>query len=729
MPRVAGVAIGLVLAGCPRAGAPPHTDVPDAGAPDAPIATAPPYGGSIDGDAAVFRVRSTRATRVEVWIYAAPTGASAMHTAMDHDGDTWSARVSLADLHANGVDTIYYGYRAWGPNWTYDPAWTPGSDLGYVARVDADGNRMDPNKLLIDPYAREISHDPQSPAVPDGTIYRTDAATRDVDSGTYGPKSIVLADDALDTGTRPTRTLRDDVVYEVHLRGLTAGDSALACSGTYAGAAARAADLASLGVTAVEFLPVQETQNDNNDVDPTSDSGDNYWGYSTLAYFAPDRRYACDRSPGGPTREFAAMVRAFHDAGVKVFLDVVYNHTAEGGGASLLSWRGLDDAAYYELDDAGTGFTDQTGIGASTNATSSLMRDLTIDSLRYWHDALGVDGFRFDLAAVLGNGCARGCYSWKPTDPAGILVRTTQELGGASLIAEPWGVVAGTYQVGHFPAGWSEWNDHFRDDVREDQNQLGTVTPGDLATRIAGSSDLYGARGPVASIDYLSSHDGMTLFDLYACNGKNNTQAWPYGPSPGGDDNNHSWDHGGDAVAQRQAARTGLALELLSAGVPMLEGGDEVMRSQRCNNNPYNLDSPAMWLPAPASLTTDQLAFRLFTQRLLQLRASHAALRPHALSSASISWVYPADQALGWRLDGAALGDVARAIFVAYDGGTAGVTFTLPAHAPDTHWYRVADTGAWAEAWGNAAAPGTEYMMNGPSYALGARSLAIFVEQ
>ena len=742
---ILAAAVTLGLAGCPRASAPPP-----GGSSDGPVAAdaapaGPPLGGSIDGDDAVFRVRSTRATRVEVWIYAAPTGAAlavSAPLAIEPGTDVWSARVATADLRAAGVDTIFYGYRAWGPNWTYDPAWTPGSDLGRVAQVDADGNRMDPNKLLIDPYARELSHDPQGPLVPDGTIYRTDDAHRDVDSGTYAPKSIVLTAPPPDPGPHPARALRDDVVYEVHLRGLTEGDDTLACKGTYAGAAARAASLAALGVTAVEFQPLMETQNDGNDVDPTSDTGDNYWGYSTLAFFAPDRRYACDRGPGGPTREVAAMVAAYHAAGLKVFVDVVYNHTAEGGGASLLSWRGLDDAAYYELDTAGTGFIDQTGLGASTNATSPLFRDLTIDSLRWWHDALGVDGFRFDLAPVLGNGCARGCYTWDPTDPAGVLERATVELGGADLIAEPWGVVAGTYQVGNFPAGWSEWNDHFRDDVRQDQNQQG-VTMGTLQARLAGSPDLYGAsgRGPTASIDYLSSHDGFTLDDVFSCNTKSNNQPWPYGPSTGGDDNNHSWDHGGDAAAQRQAARTGLALELLAAGVPMIEGGDEVLRSQHCNNNPYNLDSPAIWLD-PADAATNA-AFRTFAQRLLELRASHAALRPRAwLGAADVTWYQAggatadagflgdaSQQALGWRLDGAALGDATRAIYVAYDGAAQDVTFTLPAPIADTHWFRVADTGAWAESWGNAAAPGTEYMMNGTSYGLGARSLAIFVDR
>lgn len=756
---VVALVLGPWLAACPAA---QDTAAVDASArDDGPTAFTPPRGGTWapDGGAVHFRVASERATHVEVWIYAAPRGEPArLSRALERgaDGD-WRGEVSAAELTAAGVATIYYGYRAWGPSWTYDAAWTPGSDLGFVARVTADGDRMNPNKLLLDPYAREVSHDPITPGSLDGTAYRTDDANRALDSGPIAPKAIVLPPAALtdgDLGPRPTRALADDVIYEVHLRGLTAGDAALPCAGTYAGAAARAAELATLGVTAVEFLPVQETGNDANDVDPASNNGDNYWGYSTLAFFAPDRRYACDRSPGGPTREWRAMVKAFHDAGVKVLIDVVYNHTAEGGGGSLLSLRGLDNAAYYELSTNGTGFYDSTGIGANTNARHRLFRDLVIDSLAAWHHDLGVDGFRFDLAPVLANGCDRGCFRWDPGDPDGVLRRAARALparpgdggAGVDLIAEPWAIGNGTYRVGQFPDGWAEWNDQFRDLVRQDINLVGVVdvTLGGLADRLVGSPGIFraGGRGPAASVNFVVAHDGFTLADLHACDGKNNGQAWPYGPSSGGSDTNYSWDFGGDPVRQRQAARTSLALTMLAAGVPMMVGGDEVLRSQRCNNNAYNLDSIATWLDPAAA--TRQAAFRTFTQRLLGFRAAHPALRRRAWhDAASLTWLGtdglplpdaffhdPGAHFLAWRVAGTAAPDEpARAIYVAYNGATTAVAATLPAPTAGAAWYVVADTGAWFEDHQNFYAPGAEYRMNGRRYDVGARSLAIFVER
>jgi glycogen operon protein len=687
---------------------------------DAAVAWVAPMGATYEpgGEAVEFRIAAPRATRVEVWIYAEAVGAAeVMRVALDRDGDVWATRIE------GGLpETVFYGYRVWGPSWAWDPAWLPGSEAGFVARVTADGDRMNPNKLLIDPYAKELSHDPI-----DASANRTDDEHRTIDSAPVAPKGIVLRDEGVDTGPAPTRALRDDVIDEVHLRGLTAGDGG-PCAGTYAAAAERAAYLAELGVTAVEFLPVQETWNDGNDADPTSASGDNYWGYSTLAFFAPDRRYACDRTPGGPTREWRAMVRAFHEHGVKVLIDVVYNHTAEGGGGSLLSWRGVDNATYYELDAAGTGFADQTGIGASTNATSPVFRDLVIDSLRYWHEELGVDGFRFDLAPVLGNACARACFDYQPDDPDGILVRATEL--GVDLIAEPWGIGGGTYQVGHFPPGWSEWNDRYRDTIRQDVNLAGVtdVTLGWLADRISGSPDLFGARGPEASIDYVVSHDGFTLHDLVACNGKSNDQGWPYGPSGGGTDANYSWDYGGVAARQRQAARTTLAILMLSAGVPMITGGDEMLRGQRCNNNPYNLDSTATWID-----WTDldaQAAFATFTRRLIAFRHAHPALRPATWwTGATIAWLGtdgralpdalfddPGAHFLGWRLDG---------LYVAYNGAPQALTITLPAGAT---WRRAADTAAAMEPSANFREPGEEDAA-GPTYAMAARSLAIFVEQ
>ncbi|HEY3806718.1 MAG TPA: alpha-amylase family glycosyl hydrolase [Kofleriaceae bacterium] len=692
---------------------------------------------SPDGSEVSFAVASSRATRIELDVFDAATGAAPVLTLpLAQTGDVFSALVPAGQLPA----VIYYGYRAWGPNWPYDASWVPGSAAGWIADVDGDGNRMNPNKLVFDPYARELSHDPETPDQASGTPYAV-GSNRDVDSAPVAPKGIVVADDPPDFGTKPTRALRDDVIYEVHVRGFTQGlgsATGATCAGTYAGAAAQAGYLASLGITAVEFLPIAETQNDRNDVDPASDSGDNYWGYSTLAYFAPDRRYACDRTPGGPTREVRAMVQAFHAAGIKVLLDVVYNHTAEGAGSSLLTLRGLDNAGYYALDAAKTGFTNSNGVGADVAAQQPLAQGLILDSLAYWKDTIGVDGFRFDLAPVLGNVCGPGCFTFDPNSlPSTIaqrFARPTDGGDGADLIAEPWAVVANSYEVGQFPAGWSEWNDHVRDTIRQDQNganATGTTpnTPSQLATRIAGSSDLYASRGPQAGVTYLVSHDGFTLHDLYACDAPNNTQAWPYGPSSGGSTTNYAWDHGGDAVQQRQATRTGMALELLSAGVPMIAGGDELAHGIQCNNNPYDLDSVATWLDYTAQ--TDILW--TFTQRMLAFRAAHPALRPAGWSSptwfdgtgaiASTAYMATATEpVVAWTVGG-----TSDPIYVAYDRGAADVTITIPAAPNGLTWYRVADTGAWDEPGANIAAPGSEYMMHQASYALGARSLALFI--
>jgi isoamylase len=365
-------------------------------------------------------VDSTRATRVEVWVYADPHDAEPVLTeVLEPVSDTrWEVIIDGEALRDAGVETIYYGFRAWGPNWPYDPAWEPGTEVGFIADVDAEGNRFNPNKLLIDPYAREISHDPQTIEEGGHAVFASGPDRRQLDSGRRAPKSIVLPElEPLPPG--PDRPFSRDVVYEVHVRGLTRNDPAVeeACRGTYAGAATRAEFLAELGVTAVEFLPIHETDNDHNDREEGAE-GDNYWGYSTLNYFAPDRRYACDKSPGGPTREFREMVEAFHAEGIKVYIDVVYNHTGETGTwgvsdtAAIFSMRGLDNAAYYQLSEDGLGYVDNSGVGANLDVTSPLAKQLVMESLRYAHEQLGVDGYRFDLAAVLGNQCSAGCFEY-----------------------------------------------------------------------------------------------------------------------------------------------------------------------------------------------------------------------------------------------------------------------------------------------------------------------------
>jgi len=736
----------------------------EAGAPEA----SPPDG---DGDAGAwplgssfdptsqrfhFRVRSATATAMEVDLFAAALDASAKLTApltQDGSADSWSASVSLADVTAAGITgTVYYGYRAWGPNWPVAPGYVPGTMAGFLGDVDDAGNRFNPNKLLIDPYTREISHDPLSPGHTDDSLYAVGSANRAKDSAPEASKSVVLTglpgSQAPDVGTKPARALADDVIYEVHVRGLTENDpQTTSCAGTYAAAGAKAAYLESLGVTAIELLPIEETQNDTNDLASAAmtTNGDNYWGYSTLADFAPDRRYACDQSIGGPTREFAAMVKAFHDQGIKVFLDVVYNHTAEGGDSSLLSWRGLDNASYYELDATGAGYNDDTGIGANYNIANPIARDLVLDSLTYWSTELGVDGFRFDLAAVLGNTCETSCYAFAGSMPGDFLAMAVAALPGEALIAEPWGVAAGTYQLGNFPQGWSEWNGQFRDTIRTAQNLLGVTptTPESLVDYLGGSPSLFSAaRGPTASINYLDCHDGFTLHDLYSCDAPNNAQAWPYGPSSAGTTQNYSWDQGGDAGAQEQAERTGLAILATAAGVPMIAGGDEIGRTIQCNNNPYDVDSLANWPAEDSGLLG-------FTSSLFAFRGAHVVLRPRTFRTgtdhngngvADVTWLdatgavanaaYLADASnsfLAFRLDGTEALDSASSIYVAYNASYMTQAVTLP--APLASWHVAADTGAVLATGSYVAPSGSEPAYAGPTYMMTGRSVAIFLDR
>jgi isoamylase len=724
-----------------------------------------------------FRVYSSRATRIELWLYRTASGAQeVVRYVMTKDPvtDVWSKTASVATLqNTYGITgTVYYGYRAWGPNWPYDSAWTKGSGTGFITDIDANGNRFNPNKLLIDPYAVEISQDPNTASCTDGTIYATGATHRNKDSGACAPKGLVIAPITTSNGTKPTRALKDDVIYEVHVRGLTMNDTSIAASlrGTYAGAAQKAGYLASVGVTAVEFLPVQETQNDTNDVDPNSDTGDNYWGYMTLNYFAPDRRYSSDKTAGGPTREWKAMVKAFHDAGIKVYIDVVYNHTGEGGAwggtdgltvYNIQSWRGFDNPTYYSLTSDMQHSWDNTGVGGNYNTRNTVAQNLIVDSLAYWRDTLGVDGFRFDLASVLGNTCQHGCYNFDKMDSGNALNRIVGELPprpdnggtGIDLIAEPWAIGGNSYQVGGFPSGWAEWNGIYRDAIRKKQNKLGvdTVTTGTLATRFAGSADLYGddGRKPWHSINFLVAHDGFTLNDLYMFNTKQNNQPWPYGPSDGGEDNNNSWDQGGVAADQRKAARTGLALMMLSAGVPMITGGDEALRTQFGNNNAYNLDSPANWLYW--TRTTNEANHQTFTSRLIAFRKAHPALRPIGFYSSvdnngnvleQLRWFKPdgaqADSAyfgdannhaIAWRLDGSEFGDSASAIYVAYNGWSGQVNFTLPWPGNGKSWYRVTDTATWNEGANTFVTPGSEAFIGGEYtvYGLQGRSVLVLI--
>lgn len=714
----------------------------------------------------IFRVYSSRATRIEVDLYASSMGSAEVlrfPLSANNSTNIFSASIPVATLQAAGIkgSPVYYGYRAWGPNWPFSNSWTKGSNAGFIFDVDAQGNRFNPNKLLIDPYAREISHDPINATWTDGTVYASGVSYHNVDSGNMAPKSILWVPISQSVGAKPTRAQKDDIIYEVNVRGLTKNDGSIpnAVQGTYAGAALKASYLASLGVTAVELLPVQETQNDANDNTPNSTAGQNYWGYSTLNYFAPDRRYASNKAAGGPTSEFQAMVKSFHDQGIKVYIDVVYNHTYEGGPSNpsdpttytIVSLRGLDNPTYYELSADMQYSYDNTGVGGNYNTYNTVAQNLIVDSLAYWRDTMGVDGFRFDLAAVLGNTCTVGCYNFSSTDSNTAINRILRELpprpatggSGIDLYAEPWAIGGNSYQLGGFPAGWSEWNGNYRDALRQAQNDLGvnTITTGQLAARFAGSSDLFGSRSPWNSTNLMVVHDGFTLNDLYSCNGSNNNQPWPYGPSDGGSTTNFSWDQGGSAADQRVAARVGFAFLMLSAGTPLMTGGDEYLRSLRCNNNAYDVDSVANWLNY--TWTSDQRNFNAFVQGMIAFRKAHAALRPlNFYSSAQLVWWTPAgtaadttyfnngsNHAIAYQFNGGALGDSYSSIYVAYNGWSGNVDFTLPSPGNGTSWYRVTDTCGWAEGPNQVRTPGAEDSIGGRGavYGLCGRGLLLLI--
>lgn len=721
---------------------------------------------STNGEEILFRIYSKRAERVDLYLFAEPKGSdekAKFTLTKEPSSDNWTITVPVAGLHSSGVTgPVFYGYRAWGPNWKFDAGWTKGSSEGFVSDVDAIGNRFNPNKLLLDPYAREISHDPLNAAHLDGTIFASGPAHRLKDSGQAAPKGIVLKPDETSVGTRPTRALKEEIIYEVHLRGLTAQDQSIPVAerGTYLGAARKADYLKELGVTAIEFLPLHEFTNEQNASAPEAD--DDYWGYATLGFFAPERRYAKDQSPGGPTREFKAMVRAFHDRNIKVYLDVVYNHTGEGGVYSdgnepkttnILSWRGLDNRTYYELTKDGGFYFDNTGVNGNFNCANSIARDQILDSLKYYSKVLGVDGFRFDLCPVLGN-----TIEFQQSDgegfnfdkmPAGNpLNRAVKELPvrqaagglGVDLIAEPWnGAGGGGQQQGNFPSGWAEWNDRYRECFRKSQNKLGfaQVTPSEIATRVAGSRDLYqdDGRKPWHSINALVAHDGPCLRDLYAFNNNGRT----------------AWDQDGNKNQQRQAARNGFALPLLSIGVPMFTGGDEMYRTQRGDDNPYNKDldwNHLNW----KDLETNKNHFK-FASRVIAFRKAHPILRPAEYFDGNdhngnglrdITW-YRDDARepdndywnatdrhfLGYRLDctEGASADTTHSIFVGYNGWRDPVKIKIPKAAGTRKWFRAGDTGQWMEDDGNFREAGSEDELANEEYEMKGRSLIVLIEK
>jgi glycogen operon protein len=511
-----------------------------------------------------------------------------------------------------------YGFRVEGP---YDPS---------------NGNRFNPSKLLIDPYAKSIEGGVRwdaanvLPYTPDGTE-DADLEPDDEDDAEAVPKSIVVDVDFWWEGDTPPRTpWNETVIYETHVKGYTMRHPAVRddLRGTYAGLASEEAlgYLKRLGVTAVELLPIHHIADESF----LHERGlTNYWGYSSIGYLAPHADYAATGRRGEQVREFKGMVKALHRAGIEVILDVVYNHTAEGNHLGpMLAFKGVDNASYYRLmPDDRRFYMDFTGTGNSLNVVHPSVLRLIMDSLRYWVMECHVDGFRFDLASAL----ARELYDVDRLSAFFDVIHQDPVLSQVKLIAEPWDVGPGGYQVGNFPVLWSEWNGIYRDVVRDFWR--GQASIGEFASRFTGSSDLYESDGrqPFASINFITAHDGFTLRDLVTYNEKHNEANLE--DNRDGTDDNRSWNCGVEgetddpdvnALRERQQ-RNFLATLFFSQGVPMLLGGDEIARTQGGNNNAWCQDNEISWYEW--GLRGHQAELYDFTQNLIRLRREHPVFR------------------------------------------------------------------------------------------------------
>lgn len=650
-----------------------------------------PMGAHFDGEGTNFAVFSAHAERMELCLFSPDGRHELCRIALrDRDGDIWH-------IHLGGVlPGQVYGYRAHGP---YAPE---------------GGHRFNPHKLLLDPYARRLTGRLKwSDAV---MGYKVDSPRADLsfdtrDSAFAVPKAVVIAPPAdWPDDPAPARPWAETVIYEAHAKGLTAAHPGVepALRGTFLGLSSDPVleHLAKLGVTAVELLPVQAFVDDRFLV---ARGLSNYWGYQTIGFFAPEPRYMSRDA----ILEFRTMVRRFHAAGIEVILDVVYNHTGEGDELGpTLAFRGLDNRSYYRLRDGGRFYVNDTGTGNTLNLTHPMVLRMVMDSLRYWAETFHVDGFRFDLAPVLG----RESHGFDPEGGFLDALRQDPVLSRVKLIAEPWDIGHGGYQLGAFPHPFREWNDRFRDGVRRFWRGDAGLTP-DLARRLLGSAERFdhAHRAATSSVNFLTAHDGFTLEDLvsYAvkrnlANGEDNRD---------GHDENHSDNMGVEGPSDDPAIRAArdrrkrnlLATLFLSQGVPMILAGDEIGNSQGGNNNAYAQDNGTGWVDWQAP----DHALAGFVARLAQLRAAHPVLRQrrflHGRCRAADGladviwrradgqvpgpedWHDPAFRCLGVELRMAAESAEARApaVFAVFNTGPA-----QRLHLPDTVpcWRLVLDT-------------------------------------
>lgn len=564
-----------------------------------------PLGATYDGSGTNFSIFSEGAERVELCLF-------------DENGA--ETKIDLPEMtgycHHGYLPNVkpgqLYGYRLHGP-------WNPSA-----------GQRFNPAKLTLDPYAKAIDGQVKwNEAVYPYYFGKNPDEINDHDSAKFMPKSVVKSP-YFDWGndSKPNLPWHETVIYELHVKGFTARHPEIPkeMQGTFAGLVHPVSldYFKKLGVTAVELMPVHFFIHDQYLIDKGLR---NYWGYNTIGFFAPHTEYASDKSPGGSVAEFKEMVKKFHQQGIEVILDVVYNHTAEGNHLGpILSFKGIDNPYYYRLIDDKRYYMDYTGTGNSLNMRNPHVLQLIMDSLRYWVLEMHVDGFRFDLAAAL----ARELHDVDRLSSFFDLIQQDPVISQVKLIAEPWDVGEGGYQVGNFPPAWSEWNCKYRDCLR-DFWRGEERTLGEFASRLTGSSDLYqsNSRLPYASINYITAHDGFTLHDLVSYNEKHN-EANQH-DSTDGDNNNRSWNCGAEGPTddvniqnfRSRQKRNFLTTLLLSQGAPMILSGDEIGRTQNGNNNAYCQDNETSWINWE-TIDKDLLSY---CQKLIHFRIKHPVFR------------------------------------------------------------------------------------------------------
>jgi len=661
-----------------------------------------PLGATWDGAGVNFSLFAESATKVELCLFdsADAAGESQRIDLVEQTDLVWHAY--LTDVRPGQL----YGYRVHGP---YEPA---------------KGHRCNPNKVLLDPYAKTIGRDARW----DDSLFgytlgdpAADLAMDDRDSAAFAPLAQVI-DGSFDWGRdrRPGTPWHKTLIYEVHVKGFTRRHPGVPepLRGTYAGLACDAVirHLTELGVTAVELLPVHYHLDDRNLLEKGLK---NYWGYNTLGFLAPQPSYGRD----DVVAEFKQMVKTMHAAGIEVILDVVYNHTAEGNHLGpTLSMKGIDNASYYMLSPEDPRYyMDFTGCGNVPNMSHPRVLQIMMDSLRYWVKEMHVDGFRFDLASTL----ARELHAINRLGTFFDIIHQDPILSQVKLIAEPWDVGPGGYQVGNFPVLWTEWNGKYRDCVRSFWKGDGN-TLSEFATRFSGSSDLYqdDGRKPYASINFVTCHDGFTLHDLVSYDHKHNASNGE--ENRDGADDNRSWDCGAEgptedpgilALRERQK-RNMVATLLLSQGVPMLCGGDELSHTQNGNNNAYCHDDELTWMDWDLDEAREQ--FLGFVRKVIRIRNTQPVfqrrrffkgrpirgvkdisfLEPSGEEMTDEAWNAGFIKCLGIRLAGDRIGDVdeegdpivGETLLILINGHHEAIPFTLPAHQPERHWELLFDT-------------------------------------